>query len=111
MPPMRTPFDFETMDVFTVAVEAASRTRAIPFGRGKANLRDQAIRASESVVLNIAEGRVRGGPAGRNQYRIALGSAGEMVAVFYLLETPEGPAVQELYRRVGAMLRKLAGPD
>ena len=107
---MRTPFPFETMDAFTVAVEAARRVRAVPFGRGKTNLRDQATRASESVVLNIAEGRMRGGPAGANHLRIAIGSAGEMVAVFYLVDVEDGPAIQELYRRVGAMLRKLAGP-
>jgi len=72
-------------------------------------LRDQAVRAAPPVVLNIAEGRARGGQAGRNHFKIALGSAAETCAVLDLLSTDVARQNQLLLRRVGAMLRKLAG--
>ena len=107
---MKTPFYFETMDVYRVAVDAARAVRQTNFGTGNADLRNQAVRASQSVVLNLAEGNGLSGGNRRRHYRIAPGSAGEVVAAFDLLELDQGPAIQELYRRVGAMLRKLAGP-
>ena len=103
-------FAFEKMDVYRVAVEAAHLVRDANFGSGRTHLRDQACRASESVVLNIAEGRMLAGSNQRKHYRIALGSAAEMVSVVDLVRAQEGPAIQDLYRRVGAILWKLCGP-
>ena len=57
--------------------------------RGKASLKEQGCRAADSVVLNIAEGRARGGGAGENHFRIALGSAAEVCAVLDLSRTGE----------------------
>ena len=66
------------------------------------------MRSSGSVVLNIAEGRARGGDAARNHYRIALGSAAEACAALDILPVPGAPEVQVKLRRVGAMLARLA---
>ena len=51
----------------------------------------------------------RGGAAGRNHYWIALGSAAEACAALDLLGSVAAPEQQQKLRRVGAMLRKLAG--
>ena len=82
-------FDFETMDVYRVALEVARHMRAREWPSPQNGLRDQGIRAADSVVLNIAEGLGRGGKAGKNHFRIARGSAGAV-------------------RRVGAMLTRMA---
>ncbi|MCC6621772.1 MAG: four helix bundle protein [Deltaproteobacteria bacterium] len=70
------------------------------------NLKDQLVRAADSVVLNIAEGAAQSGDARRNHFRIALGSAAEVAAVMDLLGTAGTPVTD--IRRVGAMLAKLA---
>ncbi len=105
---MRGSFLYEQMDVFRVAVDVARSVRTVPFPRGCTSLRDQAVRSSQSVVLNIAEGRLRTGQARRNHYEIARASAGEVAAVFFLIDTAHGPVIQEKCRRVSVMLRKLA---
>lgn len=102
-------FDHENLDVYRISVDVARWTAAASFPRGRASLRDQAVRATQSVVLNIAEGRSRSGDAGRNHYRIALGSAAEACAAFDLLPTSQAADQQVKLRRVGAMLRKMAG--
>jgi four helix bundle protein len=100
-------FDFETMDVYTLALRVARWVRAAEWPHGRADLRDQGIRAAESCVLNIAEGRMRGGKAGKNHMAIALGSAGEVLAVLDLVELPGREQQQELLRRVGLILTRL----
>ena len=50
---------------------------------------------------------MRTGAARRNHCSIALGSAGEALAVFYVIEVTDGADIQELFRRVGAMLGKV----
>ena len=74
---------------------------------GKPKLRDQLERASRSAALNIAEGRARGGRAGKNHYRIARGSAAESCAALDLLRLDGFEEQQVKLRRVGAMLTKL----
>jgi four helix bundle protein len=87
-------------------------------------LRDQAVRASRSVVLNLAEGRARGGRAGKNHYRIVLGSAAESctpghpLLTVYTVNSPcaaldlatvaDTAGLQEKLRRIGAILARLA---
>ena len=60
-----------------VLADVAALTR-----RWHAALRDQALRASESAMLNIAEGASQpaGSGAKRRHYDIALASAGEVAA-------------------------------
>lgn len=101
----------EQLEVYRVAREvarwAAANAPAIPAYRK--HLRDQLIRAADSVVLNIAEGAGREpGDTRRHHFRIAAGSAAEVSAVLDLVELPGGAERQEETRRVGAMLSRLA---
>ena len=101
-------FDHENLDVYKLALEVARACPALKIGVGRSHLRDQLQRAADSVVLNIAEGRARGGDAGRNHYRIAAGSAAESCAALDLVGTPEAAEQQPKLRRIGAMLRGLS---
>ena len=102
-------FAFEGLDVYRLSLEVARWFRTVDWPEGAAHrLRDNAVRAADSVVLNIAEGRMRGGKAGLNHYRIALGSAGEALAVLDVVDIELGPAQQDKLRRVGAMLAKMS---
>ena len=67
------------------------------------------MRAAQSAALNIAEGRARGGDAGRNHYRIALGSAAEACAALDLVHVAGAADQQAKLRRVGALVRGLGG--
>jgi four helix bundle protein len=49
------------------------------------DLRDQAVRAADSVALNLAEGAGRGGRDKAYHYRVAYASAGEAVVALRLL--------------------------
>ncbi len=100
-------FDHENLDVYKLALEVARACVAMRIPTGRAHLRDQLQRAADSVVLNIAEGRSRGGDAGRNHFRIAAGSAAETCAALDLVGSAEAAAEQAKLRRVGAMLRGL----
>ena len=104
---MSTRFPFETLDVYRLAVDIARWFRAVAWQDQSHRLRDNAIRAADSVVMNIAEGRMRGGRAGRNHYRIAHGSAGEALAVLDVVDLPGGEEVKAKLRRVGVMLSRL----
>lgn len=101
--------DHEQLDVYQVALGVArwAAVQAIPAQRK--HLRDQLVRAADSVVLNIAEGtgHDRGSDARRNHYRIARGSAAEVAAVLDLVALPGGQERQHEVRRVVAMLTKL----
>ena len=100
-------FDHENLDVYRLALEVARACAVLRIPAGRAHLRDQLQRAADSVVLNIAEGRARGGDAGRNHFRIAAGSAAETCAALDLVGSPEAAAEQPKLRRIGAMLRGL----
>ena len=99
-------FDHENLDVYKLALEVARSCAVLRIPTGRTHLRDQLQRAADSVVLNIAEGRARGGDAGRNHYRIAAGSA-EACAALDLVGSPEAAVEQPKLRRIGAMLRGL----
>ena len=105
---MATGFPHENLDCYRLATEIARWVLGARFPSRCADLTDQAVRASQSVVLNIAEGAARGGPAGKNHFRIALGSAAELTAVLDLVPLDGAPERQAELRRVGAMLRGLA---
>ena len=95
-------FGHEKLTVYTLALDIARWAQGVATRR---TLKDQLVRAADSVVLNIAEGAARDGDARRNHYRIALGSAAEVAAVMDLLGTT-GTQTHDI-RRVGAMLAKL----
>jgi four helix bundle protein len=103
-------FDHEMLDVYRLTLEVMRWLNEAEFPRGHGWLREQVLRSCGSVVLNIAEGRSRGGDAGRNHYRVALGSAAETCAALDIAALPDSPAQQEKLRRVGAMLARLARP-
>ncbi len=106
----RTGFSHERLDVYRVALEF-SEWVACQAGI-RSNLRDQLQRASDSVVLNIAEGAGQQSKAvARRHYRIALGSAAECAAVLDLLRIQKlttDEAGSQLVARVGAMLNRMA---
>ncbi len=101
-------FDHENLDVYRLALEVARWFPTVTVPRGRASLKEQGCRAADSVVLNIAEGRARGGGAGKNHYRIALGSAAELCAVLDLVRSREATGFQQKLSRIGAMLARMS---
>jgi len=51
-------FDHEQLICYQLGLNVARELAAASFPRGDAQLKDQAVRASCSVVLNIAEGLI-----------------------------------------------------
>ncbi|MBC8425308.1 four helix bundle protein [bacterium] len=106
-------FSHERLDVYRIALRftrwAWPASQRLPVGRSA--VRDQLMRASEGVVLNIAEGAQQVSPQmARKHYRIALASAAECAAGLDLLEVYRVQGVDEgrqLVNRIGAMLRKM----
>ena len=100
-------FSLERSDVYQLALRVNRQIASLRFPAGRGHLKNQAIRAADSTVLNIAEGWERGpGDAARNHFRIARGSAGEVFAVVELVDGPE--ELRQELRRIGAMLTRLA---
>ena len=101
-------FAHERLDVYRLAVALARWAAAQPIPPSRKHLRDQLVRAADSVVLNIAEGAGREpGDCRRNHLRIALASAAEVAAVVGLVIPNAGEQLHDL-RRLGAMLAKLS---
>jgi four helix bundle protein len=105
----------ETFDVYRVSLDACRACAPIA-ATLTATLKDQLLRASSSVVLNIAEGfgsSSRG--VKRRHYEIARGSAVECIAVLDLASalgvTDESAAglttARTLFARIAMMLAKL----
>lgn len=105
----------ETFDVYRVSLDAC-RACAPVVASLTANLKDQLLRASSSVVLNTAEGfgsSSRG--VKRRHYEIARGGAVECIAALDLasaLGLVDGSATglataRTLFTRVAMMLAKL----
>ncbi|MBW2255293.1 MAG: four helix bundle protein [Deltaproteobacteria bacterium] len=102
-------FGHENLDVYCLAVKVArwAARQSIPSARR--HLRDQLVRAADSVVLNIAEGcGQEPGAARRNHFRIAMGSASETCAVLDLVNLPQASERQQELRRIGAMLSRMS---
>ena len=109
----------ERLDAYRVALDAC-RLAAPIAGTLSANLRDQLMRASSSVVLNVAEGFgscSRG--IKRRHYEIARGSAVECVAILDVASTLGAGSedasraaalavARSLFTRAAMMLAKLA---
>ena len=102
-------FNHERLDCYWLAVGVAKWCARQALPPERKHLRDQMVRAADSVVLNIAEGSGHDpGGVRRNHYRIAMGSAAEVVAVLELADLTDGAARQAELRRVGAMLAKMS---
>ena len=101
-------FDFERLDVYRLAVTVNRAVATTHWPVGRSHLKDQAIRAADSMVLNIAEGaeRGRGTKAAKNHFRIAKGSAGEVFATLEILDLD--PEARGKLQRIGSMLNRLS---
>ena len=99
----------ERLDAYQVALEVARWVVRQPFPRGLSDLKNQAVRASCSVVLNIAEGWQRSGKARSNHLEIARGSAAETVAVLMIADLAGSKEQAHKLRRVDRMLERLGG--
>jgi len=107
--------DFEKLDVYRVALEAVYQVnKIIEYSKRNRIVRDQILRSSTSVVLNIAEGTgKRSGADRRRYYEIARGSAMETSAALDILVvlnyTTEDrvASTKHLLRRVVAMLTRM----
>jgi len=96
-------FEHDRLHVYELAAQIARWAAKTNIRR---TLKDQLVRAADSVALNIAEGAARDGDVRKNHYRIALGSAAEVAAVLDLIDH-DGTQATDI-RRVGAMLAKLS---
>ena len=105
----------ERLDAYRLAVELDGAVVAITHrsGRGHAWIADQVMRASASVVLNLAEALGREGADRARALRIARGSALELDAALTLMlhrgacREAERLAAKALTVRVVAMLTAL----
>ena len=109
-------FGHEKLDVYCVALEYVKFAWEIcEFLPGKHRYaRDQLLRASQSIPLNIAEGNGKGTEADKRRYfEIARGSALECAAVQDVLEicailkSYQNEHGKNLINRIVAMLTKL----
>ena len=102
-------YNHQRLDAYRLAVEFAAWLRRVR--QPSAPLKLQLERASESIVLNIAEAASQQSLAmAKKHYRVALGSAAECAAGLDLLAirgVPTEPG-RDLINRVGMMLRRLA---
>ena len=101
-------FSHESLDCYALALQVHQWLVGVVFPPELRHLRTQGLRASSSVVLNIAEGAALQGDSRRNHFRIALGSAAETCSVLDCLALPEAADQQHKLRRVGAMLARLS---
>lgn len=109
------PFGHEQLDVYRVAIEYVGWVyRLSERLRGHRNARDQLLRASQAIPLNIAEGNGKATDGDRRRYfEIARGSALECGAAQDVLEvcgaisSKENAEAKELLDRIVAMLTKL----
>jgi len=107
----------ERLDVYRLSLEFRHSLGILETIRNISSQRDQLFRASDSVVLNIAEGAGRLARADkRRHYGYALGSAMECGAALALLHSRGALGVEayEIRRmmiiRVIQMLSRLCGP-
>jgi four helix bundle protein len=109
-------FDHEKLDVYRISIEFAAWSYRLCERLQGANrhARDQLLRASQSIPLNIAEGNGKlPSPDRERSLRIALGSALECAATLDVLcacgaiEMQVAQSGKELLVRIVAMLTKM----
>lgn len=108
------PFEFQNWPVYKQAVLVAKEAQkfclAVP-KTGNISLCDQFRRASQSIVLNIAEGSSRTSAKDKiNFVRVTMGSVFECAAIadlaheFNLMERDQHAAFQDSLANIGRML-------
>ena len=108
-------FGHEKLDVYRAAIEYVGWAyRFCEKLRGHRNAKDQLIRASQAIPLNIAEGNGKGTEGDRRRFfEIARGSALECAAVQDVLgvcgaiSSAENEKAKQLLDRIVAMLTKM----
>lgn len=101
-------FVHEGLDCYKLAVTLSRWAARQSLPPHRKHLRDQLVRAADSIVLNIAEGAGKGpGDSRRNHYRVALGSAAEVAAIVDIADFDDAEERRTQIRRVGAMLAVL----
>ena len=89
---------------YQVAVQVYRQTKTL---RLPAYLKDQLLRASSSVCLNLAEGSGKDSPLDRRRYyNIAMGSVREVQAILELADAVP-PALLQQADHLGASVYKL----
>jgi four helix bundle protein len=112
-------FGHEQLDVYRAALEyVAWAYRFCGQLKGHRNAKDQLLRASQAIPLNIAEGNGKATDGDRRRYfEIARGSALECSAIQDVLEVcgaltaEENARVKVLLDRIVAMLTRLGRRD
>jgi four helix bundle protein len=111
-------FSHEKLDVYRLAIQYAgwSFRTARELRTAYRHSRDQLLRASQSIALNIAEGNGRVSEADRRHFfEIARGSALECAAIQDVLEVCGGIQAKknlegkDMLDRLAAMLTKIGG--
>ncbi len=112
--PKTGPFEFQNWPVYKQAVSVAKEAQRFCLSvpkTGNLSLCDQFKRASQSVVLNIAEGSSRTSTKDKvNFVRVAKGSVFECAAIvdlayeFELLDREKHAAFQDALANIGRML-------
>ena len=97
----------ERLKCYPLLLHVARWFRTLKASPGQASLFDQGRRAAESAVLNLAEGCYREGKARRCHFRIAQGSAAELVAILDLVEDDAAAVQQKQLRHAIAMMHGL----
>ena len=108
-------FGHERLDVYRIAIEYVGWAyRYCEELKGHRNAKDQILRASQSIPLNIAEGNGKAtDPDRRRFFEIARGSTLECAAIQDVLEVCGALSAQDnaeskkLLDRIAAMLTKL----
>ncbi len=111
------PFGHEKLDVYQTSIAYVGWAHGLCEGiKGQRNAKDQLLRASQSIPLNIAEGNGKATDGDRRRYfEIARGSALECAAVQDILvvcgalDPDEGSKAKKQLDRIVAMLTKLGG--
>lgn len=96
----------QKLDCYRLALGVATWAAEVRVPSARKHLRDQLVRAADSVLLNIAEGCGHKGDARRNFNRIALGSASEVAAILDLLQAPAERRTEVV--RICQMLGKMS---
>jgi four helix bundle protein len=108
-------FGHEQLDVYRAAIEYVGWVYRLCEGlKGHRNAKDQLLRASQSIPLNIAEGNGKASDGDRRRFfEIARGSALECAAVQDVLEvcgaisSEANVGAKALLDRIAAMLTRL----
>lgn len=109
-------FDHEKLDVYRASIELVALTDRLAksIDTRHRNARDQLVRSTQSIPLNIAEGNGKRAFRDRNRYfEIARGAAMESAAAFDILravgaaEESDIERPKQLLHRIVSMLYKM----